>query len=77
MQPLHVELAMGIICLIVVPYLYISFKRMWSLSDNEEHFAERRRIGRRIAILLGILATLVFLLPLLLKYFGETPILEE
>lgn len=73
MQPFHVELAMALICLVVVPYLFISFKRMWGLPNDEEHLVERRRIGRRIILLLGILGSLVFLLPLLLKYFGEQP----
>ncbi len=73
MQPIHVEAAMALICLVVVPYLYISFKKMWSMPDDAEHIEERRRIGRRITILLGMLGILVFLLPLLLKYFGEQP----
>ncbi len=71
MKPIHIELFMALVCLITVPYLYISFKKMWGLGDEPEVQDERRRIGRRIAVLLGILATLVFLLPLMLKFFGN------
>jgi hypothetical protein len=68
MKPIHIELFMALVCLVTVPYLYISFKKMWGLGDDPAVQEERRRIGRRIALLLGILATLVFLLPLLLKF---------
>ena len=62
---------MALICLFTVPYLYISFKKMWGMGDDPSVQAERKRIGRRITFLLGMLATLVFLLPLLLKFFGS------
>ncbi|MBL7999638.1 MAG: hypothetical protein JNL32_13515 [Candidatus Kapabacteria bacterium] len=69
--PLLLQLVMIALCLVGIPYVFLSFKKLWRLQ-GDEHEEERRVIVRRIAIVLGVLAVLAFLLPLTLK-LGNAP----
>ena len=71
MTPLHLIFIMSFLCLLVIPYLFITFKKLWSIPNDEEHQQERKIVARRIIVLLGVLGTLAFVLPLLMKFNSE------
>ena len=67
MTPKILMIIMAGLCLVAIPYLFITFKQMWATPNTEEYEAERKRKARIIIVILGILGTLAFLMPLLLK----------
>lgn len=71
MTPLILQLIMTALCLVCIPYLFLQFKKLWIVPDVEGNEDERKRIVRRIVIILGILGTLAFLMPLMLKFNSD------
>jgi len=67
MTPVLLMVIMAGICLVAIPYLFITFKQMWIIPNTEEFEAERKKKARIIIIILAVLGTLAFLMPLLLK----------
>lgn len=71
MTPRQLSFIMAGLCLVAMPYLFFSFKKLWNVPNTEEHQDERKKIVRRLVIIVAVLGTLAFLMPLLMKFNQE------